>query len=71
MWCCCAAPLTDDGLRVTPSGGALGCDPFMATGLARIGEAARRLQEGEGRRALAHAQAGPCLQQNLVAMLEV
>lgn len=66
-----ALGLEGDGLRVTPSGGALASDPFMATGLARIGEAARRLQEGEGRRALAHAQAGPCLQQNLVAMLEV
>lgn len=61
----------DGDLRVTPSGGALASDPYMATGLVRIGEAAARLQAGEGRRALAHAQSGPCLQQNLVTLLEV
>jgi acetyl-CoA acetyltransferase len=61
----------DDSVRVTPSGGALVADPFMATGLVRIGEAAGRLAAGEGRRAVAHAQSGPCLQQNLVAVLEV
>ena len=36
-----------------------------------IGEAARRLGSGEGGRALAHATSGPCLQQNLVCVLEV
>jgi hypothetical protein len=42
----------------------------MVAGLVRIGEAARRLSAGEGRRAVAHATSGPALQQNLVAVLE-
>jgi acetyl-CoA acetyltransferase len=57
--------------RITPSGGALTSDPFMATGLVRIGAAADALRAGHGQRALAHAQGGPCLQQNLVTILEV
>jgi acetyl-CoA acetyltransferase len=57
--------------RITPSGGALTSDPFMATGLVRIGAAAEALANGDGQRALAHAQGGPCLQQNLVTILEV
>ena len=56
---------------ITPSGGALVADPFMATGLIRIGEAATRLKNGDGQRALAHATSGACLQQNLVTILEV
>jgi acetyl-CoA acetyltransferase len=55
---------------VNPSGGALAANPMMVAGLARIGEAATRLSRGEGRRALAHATSGPCLQQNLVCVLE-
>jgi acetyl-CoA acetyltransferase len=43
----------------------------MATGLIRIGEAATRLKNGDGQRALAHATSGACLQQNLVTILEV
>ena len=43
----------------------------MAAGLARIGEAARRASwRGDGDRAVAHATQGPCLQQNLVCVLE-
>lgn len=57
--------------RINPSGGALASNPVMAAGLVRIGEAANRLMAGEGRRAIAHAQSGPCMQQNLVAVLEV
>jgi acetyl-CoA acetyltransferase len=57
--------------RITPSGGALTSDPFMATGLVRIGSAAEALRGGHGQRGLAHAQGGPCLQQNLVTILEV
>lgn len=60
----------DDEAAVTPSGGALTSDPFMATGLVRIGEVARRLANGDGARGLAHAQSGPCLQQNLVTLME-
>ncbi|WP_200309198.1 thiolase domain-containing protein [Streptomyces adelaidensis] len=57
-------------VRVNPSGGALAANPMMAAGLARIGEAAARIHRGESDRALAHATSGPCLQQNLVAVLE-
>jgi acetyl-CoA acetyltransferase len=60
----------DDSTRVNPSGGALAANPMMAAGLARIGEAAARVHRGESDRALAHATSGPCLQQNLVAVLE-
>ncbi|MFG2290968.1 thiolase domain-containing protein [Streptomyces sp. NPDC048595] len=57
-------------VRINPSGGALAANPVMATGLIRLGEAAARIQRGESDRALAHATSGPCLQQNLVAVLE-
>ncbi|MEU2793582.1 thiolase domain-containing protein [Streptomyces sp. NPDC007100] len=60
----------DDAVRVNPSGGALAANPVMAAGLVRIGEAADRIRRGESRRALAHATSGPCLQHNLVAVLE-
>ncbi|MDN3262166.1 thiolase domain-containing protein [Streptomyces sp. CSDS2] len=59
-----------DGVRVNPSGGALAANPVMAAGLVRIGEAAARVHRGDSDRALAHATSGPCLQQNLVAVLE-
>jgi hypothetical protein len=42
----------------------------MAAGLVRIGEAAERIGRGDGNRAVAHATSGPCLQQNLVCVLE-
>ncbi|MEU1071296.1 MULTISPECIES: thiolase domain-containing protein [unclassified Streptomyces] len=60
----------DHGVRVNPSGGALAANPVMAAGLIRIGEAAAGIHRGESHRALAHATSGPCLQQNLVAVLE-
>lgn len=60
----------DDRVRVNPSGGALAANPLMAAGLIRLGEAAARIHRGESDRALAHATSGPCLQQNLVAVLE-
>ncbi|MBP2406601.1 lipid-transfer protein [Streptomyces syringium] len=59
-----------DDVTVNPSGGALAANPVMATGLIRLGEAAARIHRGASDRALAHATAGPCLQQNLVAVLE-
>jgi acetyl-CoA acetyltransferase len=55
---------------VNPSGGALAGNPMMSAGLARIGEAARRIIDGSAGRAVAHATSGACLQQNLVAVLE-
>ncbi|MFI8825442.1 thiolase domain-containing protein [Streptomyces sp. NPDC053431] len=59
-----------DDVRVNPSGGALAANPMMAAGLIRLGEAAARIHRGASDRALAHATSGPCLQQNLVAVLE-
>jgi acetyl-CoA acetyltransferase len=55
---------------INPSGGPLAGNPVMATGLARVVEVVRRIAAGEARRGLAHASSGPCLQQNLVAVLE-
>ena len=55
---------------VNPSGGALAANPMMVAGLLRIGEAAARLAAGKGKRAVAHATSGACLQQNLVCVLE-
>ena len=45
-------------------------NPIMAAGLIRLGEAATRITRGDGDRAVAHATSGPCLQQNLVCVLE-
>lgn len=59
-----------DDVLVNPSGGPLAADPVMATGLIRIGEAARHVMAGSAVRALGHAASGPCLQHNLVTVLE-
>jgi len=64
-----AMGLADD-VDVNPSGGALCANPIMAAGLVRMGEAANRIIAGTANRAVAHATSGPCLQQNLVAVLE-
>jgi acetyl-CoA acetyltransferase len=63
---------TGDGGRVVinPSGGALCANPVMVAGLIRVGEAYEAVRDGRADRALAHAQSGPCLQQNLVCLLE-
>ena len=55
---------------INPSGGALAANPLMSGGLIRIGEAATRIAAGQADRAVAHATSGPCLQQNLVCVLE-
>ena len=60
----------DGSVAVNPSGGALAANPMMVAGLARIGEAARRVIDGDAARAVAHATSGPCLQQNLVCVME-
>lgn len=57
-------------VSVNPSGGALCANPIMAAGLIRMGEAATRISNGDADRAVAHATSGPCLQQNLVCVLE-
>jgi acetyl-CoA acetyltransferase len=57
-------------VEVNPSGGPLGANPIMSTGLIRIGEVASRIHSGAVHRGVAHATQGPCLQQNLVCVLE-
>jgi acetyl-CoA acetyltransferase len=61
--------LSDD-VRVNPSGGALAANAMFASGLIRIGEAARRIWDGSAGRVLGHATSGPLLQQNLVCVME-
>jgi acetyl-CoA acetyltransferase len=58
------------GVAINPSGGPLAANPVMVAGLTRIGEAAARITSGAAGRAVAHATSGPCLQQNLVCVLE-
>jgi acetyl-CoA acetyltransferase len=60
----------DESVAMSPSGGALAANPMMSAGLIRIGEAARAIWSGQADRAVAHATSGPCLQQNLVCVLE-
>jgi acetyl-CoA acetyltransferase len=59
-----------DSTVVNPSGGPLAANTIMAAGLCRIGEVAARIHSGEAGRGVAHATSGPCLQQNLVCVLE-
>ena len=56
--------------NVNPSGGPLAANPVMVAGLTRIGEVAQRIMDGTATRGVAHATSGPCLQQNLVTVLE-
>jgi len=56
--------------RINPSGGALAGNPVMVAGLERFVEAARSIHQRAADRAVAHSTSGPCLQQNLVAVLE-
>lgn len=60
----------DENTNINPSGGVLAGNVMMGSGLSRIGEVAQRIIRGEAKRGVAHATAGPCLQQNLVAVLE-
>jgi len=55
---------------INPSGGALAANPVMSAGLVRIGEVAQRITNGVADRGVAHAASGPCLQQNMVCVLE-
>ena len=64
-----ALGLSDD-VPVNPSGGPLTSNPTMVTGLIRIGRAFRQVSERGRGRVVAHATSGPCLQQNLVCVLE-
>ena len=56
--------------EINPSGGAMAGNLMMASGLSRIGEVFRRVVSGDIARGVAHATSGPCLQHNLVAVLE-
>jgi acetyl-CoA acetyltransferase len=60
----------DGAAAINPSGGGLVANPVMVTGLVRIGEAFRQINTHGRGRVLAHASSGPCLQQNLVCVLE-
>ena len=66
----CDALGLDDEVEINPSGGALVSNPPMVAGLTRIGEAFRQIHDHGRRRTLGHASSGPCLQQNLVCLLE-
>ena len=59
------AALGLDGQQVDSAAG-----PVMVGGLERFAAAASAITAGGVRRAVAHATSGPCLQQNLVAVLE-
>jgi acetyl-CoA acetyltransferase len=60
----------DDNVQINPSGGALAANPMMSAGLIRIGEAASQVMSGNVKRAIGHATSGPCLQQNMVCVVE-
>lgn len=69
-------PKGSAGPAINPSGGPLCGNPFMMTGLIRLGETFRQLSGRAGahavygaRRAIAHATQGHCLQQNLIVVL--
>ena len=58
------------GVTINASGGPLAANPIMATGLVRVAEAARQIRDDGRHRTLAHATSGPCLQQNLICIME-
>lgn len=60
----------EESTAINPSGGVLAGNLMMASGLSRIGEVFNRIISGEAGRGVAHATSGPCLQHNLVAVLE-
>ncbi len=55
---------------INPGGGALVGNTMMAAGLMRIADAAAAVRSGRADRAVAHATSGPCMQQNLLCVLE-
>jgi acetyl-CoA acetyltransferase len=60
----------DGSTSVNPSGGVLAGNLMMASGLSRIGEVFNRIVSGDAERGVAHATSGPCLQHNLVTVVE-
>lgn len=59
-----------DKTEVNRSGGVLAGNIMMSAGLDRIGFCAQEIAAGRADRALAHATSGPCLQQNMVLLME-
>ena len=59
-----------EATSINPSGGVLAGNMMMASGLSRVGEVFDRIVSGEAERGIAHATSGPCLQHNLVTVLE-
>jgi len=59
-----------NGTVINPSGGVHQGNPMMGTGLVRFGEVAARIINGEADRGIAHGTQGPCLQQNIVGLME-
>ncbi len=55
---------------INPSGGPLASNVLMAAGLNRMGEVANAISNGAANRGLAHITSGPCLQHNMVCVLE-
>jgi acetyl-CoA acetyltransferase len=51
-------------------GGVLNENPMMVAGLQRLGKAAQAIIDGRSERTVGHATSGPCLQQNLVCVME-
>lgn len=60
----------DDSTSINPSGGVLAGNLMMASGLSRIGEVFNRIVSGDASRGVAHCTSGPCLQHNLVTVVE-
>lgn len=60
----------DEKVDVNPSGGVLAGNLMMASGLSRIGEVFNRIVSGDAERGVAHCTSGPCLQHNLVTVVE-
>ena len=60
----------EEKTSINPSGGVLAGNLMMASGLSRIGEVFNRIVAGEVHCGVAHATSGPCLQHNLVTVLE-
>jgi acetyl-CoA acetyltransferase len=59
-----------EGTVINPSGGIHQGNPMMGTSLVRFGEVAARIIRGVADRGVAHGTQGPCLQQNIVGVLE-
>ena len=59
-----------ENTEINLSGGVLAGNIMMAAGLDRVGFCAQQIAQGKADRALAHATSGPCLQQNMLVVLE-